>query len=201
MKYPPVAVLADTPDDENLLTGLAIGDAEAKASFVHMFERRVRHAVQAAGVPQTDVPDVTQDVLIEALRQLGGAEFKLRGKLGNWVATLTKGRIIDYRRKSARRGAGRHVSIDVMDVSAASFATPPGQEARILANEARDLMPMRHRMALMLHCRHGISVEELARAFGLSTKRTRTIITEAKAMFRELIQTGEKSPSGRRLKE
>jgi RNA polymerase sigma factor (sigma-70 family) len=201
MRYPPVAVLADTSDDEALVAALAIGDAEATASFVGTFEVRIRHAVQAAGVPQADVPDLTQDILIEALRQLGGPQFKLRSKLGNWVAIVTKGRIVDYRRKSASRGAGKHIPLDMMEPSAASFATPAAQEARLLAHQARDLMPLRHRMALMAHFRQGISVEELAQAFGLSTKRTRTILTEAKAMFRELLQPGEKSPSGRRLKE
>ena len=69
----------------------------------------------------------------------------------------------------------------------------------MLVQEALETMPLRHRLAITAHCRGNMPIDELARVFGLSADRTRGIVTEAKAMFRQLVCAREKNAQTERL--
>jgi RNA polymerase sigma factor (sigma-70 family) len=192
-------VLAD--DEDALVEGLIAGEPEAAAVFVRKFTPRVRRAVQSARIPSADIEDVTQEILIEALRQLRGPGFELRSTLGHWLKSVAFGRVTDYWRASSRRGRGKHVSLDAVDASKSSLRTLPDQEALVLAEEALALLHPRHQIALIGFFRADVSVKELASQFGLSPQRTRAVIAKARELFCASVRSGEKKPRQRRLKE
>lgn len=179
-------------DDSELVEGLGTGDSAAAEAFVRQFEPRIRRAVREANVPAADVPDLTQDILIEAVRQITAGQFQHRATLLTWLRHLTRGRVADYWRAASRRGLGKHVPVERAALTERSFLTPAAQEARLLAEQALGSMPVRHRIAITAHCRGGVPIDELARLFGLSVQRTRGIVTEAKRLFRSAI-CGEKT--------
>lgn len=193
---PPQAVT-----ESELINAIVAGDANATELFVRDNEPRIRRAVRDAGVPSADAPDVVQDIIIEAVRQLSRGQFAQRASLRTWIRTIAEGRIVDYRRAAGRRGSRETVSLEAVEVHVNSFASPAEQEIRLLVEDALDAMPVRHRIALVAHCRAGMPVEELARLFGLSVKRTRNIVTEAGKMFRSEVLGLGKTPGERRLQK
>lgn len=193
-------LLVDDPSDEHqIVIGLVNGDADLTTIFVQRYEPRVRRAVIDAGVPATDADDVTQEILIEAIRQLSRGAFQHRSSLRTWMRHVTEGRIVDYWRASSRRGRGKTVPFEELPTSTSSLLAPPGQDARILAEEALTSMPPRHRIALVAHFRAGVNVEDLAKLLGVSVERTRGILTEAKALFRKGVCGREETRAPKRL--
>ena len=182
-----------------MVGGVVSGDPDAFELFVRQYEGRIRQFVRNGGVPASDVPDVAQDILIEALRQISLGQFEHRSNVATWMRRVAHGRIVDYWRSRGRRGRDRTSSLETADLTTAHFSTPAAQEARLLVAQALATMPPRHRIAITAHCRAGVRVETLAQLFGLSVQRTRNIITEAKAMFRTKVCGGEKTMEPGRL--
>jgi len=186
-------------DERPLIGGVGAGDPHAMELFVRQHERSILRVVRDAGVPAADIHDVSQEILLEVLRQLSAGQFEGRSSVRTWLKHVAHGRIVDYWRGRGRRALGHAVSLDAVESADFNFSTPAAQETRLLAEEALATMPVRHRVAITAHCRGGMSVEELARLFGLSEKRTRNLITEAKAMFRSHVCGHGKMGVRRRL--
>ena len=171
-------------DERQIVGGLNAGDANAAEEFVRTYGREVTRAVRNGGVPRADVPDVAQEVMIEAIRQLSHGGFQHRSSIRTWLQHIVRGRIADYWRWTGRRGRGRHLPIEDAE-PVPDFFAPAAQGIRLLVEQTLASMPARHRVALVAHCRGRVPVEELARTLGLSVSRTRNVITEAKGLFRD----------------
>ncbi len=123
--------------------------------------------LRVQGAP--DPEDLTSDVLYKALTSLGdfaGDETKFR----SWVFTIAHNRLVDERRRLARRPAQSH---DQLDTSALPPAGDVEEDAmRRLGTErvrrlCRQLAPDQ-RDVLLLRMAAGMSLEETAAALGKS---------------------------------
>ena len=136
---------------------------------------------------------------MEILRQLAAGRFRSPGALRTWLGRIAHGRIIDYWRSRRRRPLGHAVSLEALQSNAPRLLTPASQEARLMAEDALAAMPVRQRFLIAAHYRGDVPVPELARMLGLSEKRTRNLITEAKRLFRAYVTGRGKAPVHRRL--
>jgi RNA polymerase sigma factor (sigma-70 family) len=186
-------------EQRQIVSGVIAGDNSATEAFVREYEPRIKRAVREARIPAADAQDVVQDVLIEAIRQLSAGKFEERAALGTWLRRIISGRVVDYWRREGRRGLGKRVPIESLATGGEEFMTPASQDATLLVEDALEAMPIRHRLAITAHCRGQVPVEDLARLFGVSVDRTRGIVTEAKAMFREHVLGSSKRPRPQRL--
>lgn len=184
---------------ELIVRGVVDGEPGAAEAFVRECQPGVEQTVRASRVPPADAPDVVQDALIEALRQLSRGRFEQRSSLRTWVARIARGKAIDYWRASGRRGLGRLVPLDAVDTGVGRFGTQAAQEARLLVEGALRAMPARLNLVLRLRYREGMAVEEVARRLGLSESRTRNLVTEAQRALREHVCGRGKATVRRRL--
>jgi RNA polymerase sigma-70 factor (ECF subfamily) len=173
-------------DERQLLDRIAAGDSDAIDTFVRRHERDVRQFVRGAGVPAADVPDVCQEVLLDAVRQLSIGRFEGRASIRTWLWQIARGKSATYRR-SRRRALDRAASIEFDSASSPDFMAHADQELRLHVAAALAELSPRHRIALVAHVRGEVSVQDLCRLFGLTEKRVRNLIAEAKRQFREQI--------------
>jgi RNA polymerase sigma factor (sigma-70 family) len=187
-------------EDDQLLAGIRRDDAVACEAFVSKYAPRIRLALRMFRIPENDSDDVLQEVLATAIRQIRSGLFEGRSQLFSWIHHMVRGKAVDHRRTVARRL--REVSLpDRVDDLGLSIAVLPEQEASVTASEALEGMPPRVQLLLRLHYRQNVPVGTIAQEFGLSEKRVRTLLTEAKARFRDAILRphGENLPKTKRL--
>lgn len=146
---------------EVLLTSAAArGDEGARHQLVARLLERVRRTVFYLAVPEKEVDDLSQLVLIEVLRSAGS--FQGRSSLGYWADKITFHVVTDHLRKVTRRD---HLMSDHL----ASLAMTSNLEEEIsrkdlrarLAHHLQNLPPER-RIALVLRHVQGYSISEIA---------------------------------------
>jgi RNA polymerase sigma factor (sigma-70 family) len=186
-------------DEDRVVAGLVIGDSDAADAFATEFEPKIRRAVWAAGVPAADVPDTTQEVLIDAIRQLSKGQFAGKAALATWLRRIIAGKVADYWRAASRQRRTSIVSLETVELDSECLSTVAEQEARLAAQEALDAMTARQCFALAVCYRLGEPVEELARLLNVSPKRAYGILNEAKHVFRSHVVGTEKKNTTRRL--
>lgn len=76
--------------------------------FVRLYEPMLRMFVRRASVPEQEVADVVQDILIRLIRTLPQFEYAPeRGRFRSWLATVCRTTIVDWRRSHFRRRSVR----------------------------------------------------------------------------------------------
>jgi RNA polymerase sigma factor (sigma-70 family) len=71
--------------------------------FVRLYEPLLRCSVRRAGIPEHDVPDVVQDILVRLLHALPDFQYApRRGRFRAWLHTVCRTSIIDWRRRRRR---------------------------------------------------------------------------------------------------
>jgi RNA polymerase sigma-70 factor (ECF subfamily) len=152
----------------------------AQASDREAFEvlyarfRRLVHGVLLARLPPDDVPDVAQEVFIQAWKLIGTLQEP--AAFGAWVATIARRRAIDHVR-------GRKESVPFED-RATSGRNP---EAMLRAREALDAirsLPEAYHETLVLRLVEGHSGPEIAALTGLTPDSVRVNLYRGFALLR-----------------
>ncbi|MEM7478590.1 MAG: RNA polymerase sigma factor, partial [Planctomycetota bacterium] len=96
------------PEHPTLSTGL-LGAVQAMdpsgwSRMVTTFGPIVYSWCRSSGVPESDAPDVVQEVFAAVARGIVGFEKnKTKGSFRSWLATITRNKIRDYFRQLAKR--------------------------------------------------------------------------------------------------
>jgi RNA polymerase sigma-70 factor (ECF subfamily) len=88
-----------------LLGGVRELDAESWSRLVGTFGPIVYRWCRTSGITASDAPDVVQEVFASVARGIGDFQRKKEeGSFRSWLATITRNRVRDHFRRSAKRG-------------------------------------------------------------------------------------------------
>jgi RNA polymerase sigma-70 factor (ECF subfamily) len=185
-------------DDSTLVARARAGDYAAFEQLVTRYERRVYTIAMHIVRQREDAEDVVQTTFLSALEHL--ADFRQQASFATWVTRIAVNTALKTLRK--RRGLDR-VSLDQTTTEAeegdiphpeyiADWRNDPVKTVeqrelqRVLA-EAMDVLPDKHRTVFVLRDIAGMSVEETARALGISTANVKVRLLRARLALRETL--------------
>jgi RNA polymerase sigma-70 factor (ECF subfamily) len=164
---------------------------EVRKPLLVYIERQLGTALRR----KVEVEDIFQEVSVEAVRALAGADFEHRDPF-SWLCQMAERRIIDAHRRyfgAEKRDAQREVPLGtpgessqhaaLVDLLVASMTSPTqalsrkGREARLfeaLASLAED-----QREALRLRYAEGLATKEIAGRLGKSDGAVRVMLTRS----------------------
>jgi RNA polymerase sigma-70 factor (ECF subfamily) len=164
--------------DANESQWLALARRGDRAAFERLFLRYAPmvHGVLLARVPRADADDLMQDVFVTALERL--ASFAGEEKLGAWLATVARNKVIDAWRTRS------HPPARLLAVHDATTTQPPRREANEVLEVIRTL-PEAYREPLVLRLVEGLSGPEIAEQVGLTADSVRVNLFRGMKLLRE----------------
>ncbi len=180
--------------DRALVTRMRAGEQAAFDEFFNAAAPRLMAFVaRRSRMDPASLEDVVQCALIKAVRNL--ASYRGEAALLTWLTEICRHELADVHRKSARRPA--HLSLDESDSNVHAeprLRVPEHQEPlaelhvasqRALIVRVLDSLPERYARALEAKYGDGLSVDEIARQFGLTAIAVQSLLARAREAFRE----------------
>lgn len=170
-------------DSDTALVGAArSGDRAALACLYRRYAPMV-HAVLLARVTPPDADDLTQEVFVHAIRQLG--TLRDAGAIGPWLATIARNCAASMLR--ARKGAGP-ITHDVASPAPPCAGSAEAGEALAAIRS----LPDTYRETLMMRLVEGLTGPQIAARTGMTPGSVRVNLHRGMAMLRERL--GAPSP-------
>jgi RNA polymerase sigma-70 factor, ECF subfamily len=172
---------------------LAGAEAAFEEFFERYFPRLFRFALPRLGGNEDDTEEIVQRVLIRAMARLG--TYRGEAPLFTWLCTLCRREIAVWRERAGKR---REVSffddrpemVAVLEGLSTIGADDPEvalrrHELAALVQLTLDHLPSRYGDVLEWKYIQGLSVSEVAERLGLGYKAAESLLTRARAAFRE----------------
>ena len=192
--------------DRTLARRILAGDERAfKALFDEYFPRLYRYAVAHLDGDREAAKDVVQETFSKAIERLDS--YRGEAALYGWFCRICHNALVDHCR--SRQRGGRTISMiedngeirSVLDALSAPVSTQPetraGQrDVRRLVRATLDRLPPRYGDALAWKYVEGLTVREIAERLKLSPKATESLLTRARAAFRDsMLAIGSAAPA------
>ena len=182
----------DMDDDRHLVRRLLRGDEAAfDAFFDAYFQRLFRFALIRLDHNDDAAQEIVQATFVKAIDKL--VTFRRDANLFTWLCTICRHQIIDHHRR--RRRAATEPLEDSPGVRAALESLAETLDSPADAHERREVarlvhatldhLPGHYGDALEMRYLDGLSVPEIARRLELGYKATESILSRARAAFRE----------------
>jgi RNA polymerase sigma factor (sigma-70 family) len=186
--------------NESLLQRVAAGDTEAVAACVDRFGGLVWSLARRLLGRPSEAEDAVQEVFIELWKNASRFDASIASET-TFVAMIARRRLIDRRRRNARRSDGEAVPIDDLPIEA------PDQRGRIemqdeaaTAVEALEQLKPEQRNVLQLAVCHGWPHQLIADRLGLPLGTVKTHVRRGLIKVREELEA-QRKPSGREAVE
>ena len=180
--------------DRELAARVAGGDARAfDAFFREYFPRLYRFALARVGQDPSLAEEVVQRTMCIVVRKMGS--YRGEALLFTWLCQICRGEAGAVRRQS---GAHRRVDVPLDDHPAVQAALEsvmvgdPGPESQRYRDEVAafvrstlDHLPDNYATALEMKYISGCTVAEIARRLGVGEKAAESVLSRARAAFRE----------------
>lgn len=183
--------------DAELVRRMLTGDERAFSEFFNgHFNRLFRFALLRVRGDEEAAEEIVQSALVKAVRKL--ETFRGEAQLFTWLCTFCRHEIsAHFERLRRQPGELRMMNLPPLDVdqALALLETPPEQspeavfrrkETAGIVHEALDQLPTRYGDALEWKYVEGASVREIAGRLQLGAKATESLLTRARAAFREV---------------
>jgi RNA polymerase sigma-70 factor (ECF subfamily) len=168
--------VVETPTDEALLAGMALGDQASAVTFVRRYQRRIFGLAYSMTSDPSVAEEVAQEALLRVWRHAPVFDAR-RGSVTSWVLTITRNLTIDALRMR------RAVPTDPDDFAAsAMISLEHNPEDAVLRGDVREVMrsalsdlPADQRRAVVLASVYGRTALEVSEEEGipLGTAKTR----------------------------
>jgi RNA polymerase sigma-70 factor (ECF subfamily) len=184
--------------DRALVRRVLSGDDDAFAQFFElMFPRVYRFALARVGEREDAAEDIAQATLCQVVRSL--ATWRGEASLFTWICTICRHEIDTWRRKHPLDAAVELVE-DAPEIRAAleslhtherlgAHTTIERRELAVLVQRVLDHLPVHYSNALEWKYLDDISVRDIAARLNLSEKAAESLLTRARAAFRDLVRT------------
>src|SRR4051812_37558129 len=187
------AVVADGPQDSDfaLARAAAGGAADALSKLYVRHRRRVYTLCLRMVRNAADAEDLTQDVFMHLLRQVGS--FRGDSLFTTWLHRLTVNHVLMRLRRDARRRGliPDYVEGQVARVRKTNHIAPPQFVNRLALEAALSLLPPGYRWAFILHDIEGYSHDEVSRMLGCSAGTSKSQLHKARMKLRHLLKSSK----------
>lgn len=176
---------------QTLLERVGTGDAEAVRECIDRFSGLIWALARRSGMAGSEAEDAVQDIFIEIWRSAGRYRPDIASETA-FIATIARRRLIDARRRSARRPAAQALQ-DESPGPPISDRTEVRQEAERAAAALSALSPEQQRV-LRLSVFEGLSHEKIATATGLPLGTVKTHARRGLIRIRSMLGAGGTTP-------
>jgi RNA polymerase sigma-70 factor, ECF subfamily len=176
-------------DDRALARAMADGDRAA----IERFHARYADAlfafiVHRAGLPRADAEDIWQESLLAAMKTIGA--YRGESALFSWVCGIARHKLLDRLRDASawtpQPDAGAQADLALLiDGGPLPDAALQRRDTKALVVEALMRLPDEYRRALVARYADEQSVGDVAVLLGRSYKATESLLSRARAAFRE----------------
>lgn len=171
----------DVSEDAELVMHAQAGSRAAMARLHRRYAPMV-HAIVLAHAPAQDANDLTQDVFVQAVAQIG--RVRKPGAFGGWLARIARNAARDHRRRRRPRAA-----LDEVELGTPARAHATVEAERILG-KLRDL-PEGPRELLIMRLVEGMTGPEIAARTGQSHGSVRVALHRGMTTLRDALSRGE----------
>jgi RNA polymerase sigma-70 factor (ECF subfamily) len=196
------AVSLDNPADKRnegaLIRRIRDGEHELFYELIQPYERRVYSTAFAIVRNPADAEDVAQEAMLKAFKHL--KQFRAEARFSTWLVQIT---LNEARMRKRREHAevmqpvtdhqdedGNYTPRDFADWREIPSETLERSEIRQKLIEALASLGQKYREVFVLRDVQNLSIEETAKALGLSTASVKTRLLRARLMLRDLLTPG-----------
>ena len=154
-------------EDESLVAKyLENGCQNALDALMDRYIDGLKPLLMQLGVHSSDVPDLTQEILLKAFRGLSG--FKRQAKFRTWLMSIAIRSVKDYLRKQKREAICRSQPLSHNLEAAEAEPVDEDKETIDRIDAAIASLKEHHRTAIVLICLQQLSPDEAAKICGCS---------------------------------
>lgn len=189
---------AEQPNEGMLIRRVREGERDLFCELIRPYERRVFAAAFAILRNEADAEDVAQEAMLKAFKHIG--QFRAESRFSTWLIQITINEARMRRRKEhadimepiANREdqEGNYTPRDFADWREIPLETLERKEVRQKLAEALAELGEKYREVFVLRDMQHLSIEETAKALGISTASVKTRLLRARLMLRDLLAPG-----------
>lgn len=178
------------------------GDAEVWDAFVERYGRKIFGWCRRWGLQETDAQDVTQNVLLDLVRQMSRFDYRPTGTFRGWLKTVAYRAWCDFleARKRSRVGSGGDAILDGLSAQAVGddlLQTLDAECEREMLEEAMAAVRLRVQphtwQAFQLTAIDGLSGADVATQLGMQVGTVYVARGKVQKMLQEEIRRLEQS--------
>jgi RNA polymerase sigma-70 factor, ECF subfamily len=189
--------------EQRLIERIQEGEPEVFYELIRPYERRLYTAAFLILRNQADAEDCVQEAVLKAFKHIG--QFRAEAKFSTWLIQIT---LNDARMRRRKRRTSLVEPIDKTEGNDEDAYIPRDfADWREIPSEALERQEVREKLAEALHSlgkiyrevfvlrdMEQLSIEETARALGISTASVKTRLLRARLMLRDLLAPGLGGP-------
>ena len=189
---------AENSNEELLIRRVCAGEHELFYELVRPYERRVYSAALAILRNQADAEDVAQEAVLKAFKHI--RQFRAESRFSTWLIQITVNEARMRRRKEHADliepmierpdEQGAYVPRDFADWREIPSEVLERKEVREKLAEALESLGEKYREVFILRDMQHLSIDETAKALGISTASVKTRLLRARLMLRDLLAPG-----------
>jgi RNA polymerase sigma-70 factor (ECF subfamily) len=187
--FPGAAANAPQDSDFALARAAAGGASDALSELYVRHRRRVYALCLRMTRNDADAEDLTQDVFIHLLGQVGS--FRGDSLFTTWLHRLTVNQVLMRFRRDSRRKVKMpdYVEGQISGVRRSNPAAPPPFVDRLSLEAALSQLPPGYRWAFILHDIEGYSHDEVANMLDCSAGTSKSQLHKARMKLRRLLKS------------
>jgi RNA polymerase sigma-70 factor (ECF subfamily) len=189
---------AEQPNEGMLIRRVCEGERDLFCELIRPYERRVFAAAFAILRNEADAEDVAQEAMLKAFKHI--RQFRGESRFSTWLIQITVNEARMRRRKEHAEimepigdredQEGNYTPRDFADWREIPLETLERKEVRQKLAEALASLGEKYREVFVLRDMQHLSIEETAKALGISTASVKTRLLRARLMLRDLLAPG-----------
>jgi RNA polymerase sigma-70 factor (ECF subfamily) len=189
---------AEEFSEETLIRRVRDGEHDLFYELVRPYERRVYAAALAILRNPADAEDAAQESMLKALKHI--RQFRAEAKFSTWLIQITVNEARMRRRRENARAMdtiadqkdeeGNYIPRDFADWREIPLETLERKEIREKLAESLQALGEKYREVFVLRDMQHLSIEETAKALGISTASVKTRLLRARLMLRDMLAPG-----------
>ena len=189
---------ADRFNEERLIQRIREGEHELFYELIRPYERRVYSAALAILRNEADAEDAAQEAVLKAFKNI--RQFRGEARFSTWLIQITVNEARMRRRKEHAHlvepivdredAEGDYTPRDFADWREIPSETLERKEVREKLAEALEALGHIYREVFVLRDMQHLSIEETAKALGISSASVKTRLLRARLMLRDLLAPG-----------
>jgi RNA polymerase sigma-70 factor (ECF subfamily) len=185
-------------DEQTLIRRIREGEHELFYQLIRPYERRVYAATLAILGNEADAEDAAQEAVLKAFKHI--RQFRAEARFSTWLIQIAVNEARMRRRKQRavvmepmvdqRDEEGHYTPRDFADWREIPSETLERAEVRQKLAEALSSLGQKYREVFILRDMQQLSIEDTAKALGISVPSVKTRLLRARLMLRDLLAPG-----------